>query len=1178
MISIQFVTTVAVGYLLLLFLIAYLGDLNRFRPFVPINANLVYALSLAVYCSSWTFYGAVGTASVIGLDYVAIYLGPCLVFLFGYPVMRKIIIICKQNHITSISDFISSRYGKSRRIGVLVTTIAMIGSLPYIALQLKAVSLSFLVLTNTDTFGTEVASNISSVDVAFYTGAILVLFSILFGTRHLDATEHHSGMVLAISFESIVKLVAILVAGFYALTLLFDQSFSGNFAAAYNFDGPIYNFLGDSSTASSFITKMILSMSAIILLPRQFQMTVVEAHSHRQFKTASWVMSIYLLLTTLIVIPIAFVGTTLLPEGQADLYVLSLPIIAGNQGISLLVFIGGLSAATGMVIVAVISLSTMICNDLVMPKLIRIKQLDILNREDLNSIILLIRRLAIVLLVMGAYGYFKLMDENAQLANIGLISFAAVVQFLPATICAIYWKNAHSKGVYGGLIGGFVVWSYTLMLPTVLTPNSVVEIWSKLSWLNPHGLFGIKFDDSLTHGVFWSLLVNVFLLIVLSLQHKQSVLENMQASRFFYTGNPGSDVSPTGENEPIAVHPEALRILSERIIGQRNTQAIFNQYEMQSGVDLSLENKVDRELISLTQNAIAGVIGSASAQKVISDSVIADGENLDEMTALVDETSSVLQFNRNLLHTTLENITHGISVVDEEMNLVIWNQRYIELFEYPENLIFVGKPISEVLEYNAKRGDFAGRDSTVEIRKRLNYLSKRMSYRNIRTRPNGRVIISIGEPMPNGGFVTTYEDITESVTASEMLRKANEELEDRVAERTKKLRALTVELEKTTRSKTHFLAAASHDLLQPINAARLFSHSILERSADRSDVANLAENVDQSLVIANKLLRALLDISKLDSGGIQANLSVFDLKAFIDDLLIDLKGVASRKGVELVADTTDIAILSDRQLLFSVMQNLVSNALRYTESGGQVKLAIEVNPQDYGLVKISVIDNGIGIEKEKLDDIFNEFYQIKTSDSERAEGLGLGLSIVERISRLLNLDVSVDSVVGQGSTFSIDVPISEERAEPRLSNQGMLKLPVDKFSNINVLCLDNDSSVLEAMQVLIEGWGCTITPVLTYKEGLAAFSKQNYQIVLADYRLDYAETGLDFLRTVKEITDARSMAPVQAILITAEQDESIEERALEMGFYYMQKPIEPSALKSLMLFLVSDIEQQQIAQ
>jgi Na+/proline symporter/signal transduction histidine kinase len=1173
MISIQSIALIALAYLVLLFLIAYLGDLKRFRSVSWLNPNVIYALSLAVYCSSWTFYGAVGTASVIGLDYIAIYLGPCLVFLFGYPVMRRIIIVCKENSITSISDFISSRYGKSRRIGVLVTIIAVVGSLPYIALQLKAVSLSFLVLSDQSSIAGELSGGFSSNDIAFYTGSIMALFAVFFGTRHLDATEHHAGVVLAISFESIVKLLAILVVGFYASYLLLDESMHGRFGAAVSTDTFKYNFAGGSSTWTSFITKTILSMGAIILLPRQFQMTVVEAHSHHQFRTAMWVMPIYLLLTTLIVVPIALAGSSLLPNEPADLYVLSLPLSAGNQGIGLLAFIGGLSAATGMVIVAVISLSTMICNDLVMPNLIRIKRLDILNRNNLDSIILLVRRLAIVGLVAVAYGYFQLMNLNAQLANIGLVSFAAVVQFLPSVLCAIFWRGAHSKGVYWGLIGGFLVWAYTLMLPTVLTPDTLVNLWFGWSWINPEALFGMRLNDSLSHGVFWSLSVNIFLLVVLSWRNEQTTLEKMQASRFYHTGVLGTSVSQIGADELTSIHPDSLRILTERIIGRKNTQSLFEQYQSKSGLDLSLETQVDRQLISLTQTAIASVIGSVSAQKVISDIIIGEEEYLDEVTTLVDETSSVLQFNRHLLQTTLQNITHGISVVDENLNLVIWNQRYIELFEYPENFIYVGKPISEVLEYNAQRGDFNDRDPALEIRKRLKHLYNKTPHQNTRTRPNQTVIKSIGEPMPNGGFVTTYEDITESVRASELLRTANEELENRVLERTQKLKKLSEELEKTTRSKTHFLAAASHDLLQPINAARLFAHSILERSFEAPEIANLAGNIDQSLVTANELLRALLDISKLDSGGIKPNFSVFGLHKFVADLVIELEGVAGDKNVDLIAEVPDIFVRSDKRLLLSVLQNLVSNAIRYTEEGGQVQIIVKRKKNDVEYASVRVLDTGIGIDPARVDLIFNEFYQIKVPGDESAAGLGLGLSIVDRISRLLDLKVKVTSVLGEGSMFTIDVPTSDQRV-PLKSNiiDKNFIAPTEKLQGLNVMCIDNDLVVLNAMRTLLEGWGCQVTGVTTFKQGAEALQSGGYRIILADYRLDFEETGLDLLNLAQKLGEQDQKRIIKGVMITAEQDKSLEQLAVDSGFQYLPKPVEPAILKSVMLSLISEME------
>ncbi|RBP51321.1 PAS domain-containing hybrid sensor histidine kinase/response regulator [Arenicella xantha] len=1164
MFNVEFVAIIGFAYIFVLFLIAYYGDspvYNRERNY---NGNLVYALSLAVYCSSWTFYGAVGTAVVDGLDYLAIYLGPLLVFVFGYPLIRRIILICKQNRITSVSDFISSRYGKDRRIGILVTVIAVVGSLPYIALQLKALSSSFLVLVGPAARADAGFERYFSENISLVVGAVLALFTILFGTRHLDASEHHKGMILAIAFESVVKLLAILTVGYYAIYLLLEADRNLTLPQLFSLESMSNAFGGNTSTWSSFLTKLLLSTSAIFLLPRQFQVAMVEARDHHQFKTAMWVMPLYLILTSVIVIPIAISGMALMPNGAPDLYVLSLPLNANNPTIAMVAFLGGLSAATGMVIVAAISLSTMVCNELVMPYLISVKRWQILRRDNLNEIVLMIRRVAIVGLIAGAYGYFALMDNNTQLANIGLVSFAAIVQFLPAVLCALYWQRANRKGVYWGLIGGAGLWAYTLMLPTILSDAVVADLFARNALLHPQKLLGFELGNPLTHGVVWSLSVNIVMIIWFSLREPQSVIERIQASRFFNAGMQSSDHANMLGGQSGWVHPDALRILAEPIIGARNTDAVFREYQSQHGIDLTRQKQADPQLIGLIQTAIAGVIGTTSAQKVISDTLLGDDNHLEEVTNFVDETSSVLQFNRNLLQTTLQNITHGISVVDGDLNLVIWNDRYLSLFDYPEDLIYVGKPLRDLLQYNADRGDFGDKDRQGAIAKRLKHLQKRTSYSIVRRRQNGKTIKSTGEPMPNGGFVTTYEDITDSVHASELLRRANEELEDRVQARTQELEVLTEELRRNTRSKTHFLAAASHDLLQPINAARLFAHSIAERRSEPDAVQQLVHSLDQSLVTANELLRALLDISKLDAGGIQPNRVRFALGPMIDSLLRDMQASANDKNVNLRSSVDDVNVSTDKQLLHSVLQNLVSNALRYTRAGGMVTIETEVLEQNLERksVRISVIDTGVGIAEEHLSQIFNEFYQIKSGEKQHSRGLGLGLSIVKRISRLLDLNIRVESVFGEGSRFTLELPLVDQAVVSSTSSVAPALVESDILRGAKVLCLDNDDSVLTAMQTLLRGWGCEVTSVSGYKEGLRAISQQPFDILLADYRLDYSETGLDFLCMATAIDDAEQAV---GILVTAEQDDSLSSKAAALGFMYLAKPIEPAALRSLLM-------------
>lgn len=1156
------IALIGCAYLCVLFFIAYFGDRDSLKAGKPYNGNYVYALSLAVYCSSWTFYGAVGTAAVDGLDYLTIYLGPCIVFIFGYPVVRRIILVCKQNSITTISDFLSSRYGKSRKIAVLVTCIAVVGSLPYIALQLKAVSTSYFVLSSQGSVIGGQQSGFIADNVALIVAAGLVLFTILFGTRHLDATEHHKGMILAIAFESIVKLVAIIAVGYYAMYLLIESGAHPNFDAFVD-SKPLERAFGEGrSTWASFTTKLVLSMTAIILLPRQFQVAVVEARDHRQFKTAMWVMPVYLMLTSIIVIPIALSGVVLLPNSAEDMYVLSLPLTTDNNTLGLIAFIGGLSAATGMVIVAAISLSTMICNDLVMPLLIQRNGIEFLKRKDLNNIILLIRRFAILVLMLGAYGYFKLIDNNQQLANIGLVSFAAIFQFLPATLFAIFWRKAHSRGVFLGLLCGFIVWAYTLILPTILS-NEVVDAWFGNSFLHPQRLFGLSLDNSLTHSVVWSLAVNLSLIVYFSLRKSQSVIEELQASRFFFADASRKSINDSDTNHSnYQVSPDALHIVAERIIGVRSTEALFSQYEERHDLDLKKEATADPLLISSVQKAIAGVIGTASAQRVISDSLLGDREYLGELTHLVDETSQVLKFNRDLLHTTLENITHGIAVVDGDLNLVIWNDNYLKMFDYPEGMIYVGKPIREVLEYSAQRGDFMGKKDEVEIAKRIKYLQQRSSYTTIREVGSGIVLKATGEPMPNGGFVTTYEDITESVEAAKLLRVANEELENRVRERTIELKALTEELERNTRSKTHFLAAASHDLLQPISAARLFAHSAAACSNEPNEVERLSTRIDKSLATANDLLRALLDISKLDAGGIEPEYRTLSVREFLQSIASEMQVSADEKELKIRVVSDNLYIKSDRQLLFSVMSNLVANALRYTFATGEVVLRGVTG--DNGQVRLSVEDSGIGIDQENIEQIFNEFYQVQGEQGQIKRGLGLGLSIVRRICSLMNINIEVESELGKGSKFSVILP---EVIQPEMIKSVSLNQTfsiVDRLQGASVLCLDNDENVLNGMQTMLEGWGCEVTAVLTYEDAIKAIQIRDYEVVLADYRLNQTDTGLDCLDACKHKSKL-----VQGILITAEQDKSLRAKTESRGFMYMAKPIAPASLKSLMMYLVS---------
>ncbi|MEL6706526.1 MAG: hypothetical protein AAFP15_19835, partial [Bacteroidota bacterium] len=476
MLSPSVVVAASLLYLGLLFGLASLADRRADQGRSVVGRSSVYALSLAVYCTAWTFFGSVGRAATEGVSFLTIYLGPTLTLLLGASLLRKMVRISRYHRLTSIADFVASRYGKSQLLGGLVTVIAVAGTVPYIALQLKAVSGTFGVLT-----GSSVPSTVDlplSSDTGFYAAVILAIFAILFGTRHLDATERHEGMVAAIAFESVVKLVAFLAVGVFVTFAMYDgvgDLFSR--AAARTDLQHLFVMPSGSESYGEWAALLVLSMGAVLLLPRQFQVAVVENVDERHVLRAIWLFPLYLLLINLFVLPIALGGLLYFPEGtvDADTFVLTLPLAEGHPLLALLVFIGGLSAATGMVIVATVALATMISNDLVMPALLRVQGGSFSEQADLSRWVLRIRRGAILAVVLLGYLYFRLVADAQALVSIGLVAFAAAAQFAPVVLGGMYWKRGTWAGAVSALVGGVLVWGYTLPLPALAQASGVAE-------------------------------------------------------------------------------------------------------------------------------------------------------------------------------------------------------------------------------------------------------------------------------------------------------------------------------------------------------------------------------------------------------------------------------------------------------------------------------------------------------------------------------------------------------------------------------------------------------------------------------------------------------------------------------------------------------------------------------
>ncbi len=666
------------AYLGLLFAIAYYADQRADQGRSVIASPYIYSLSLAVYATAWTFYGSVGRAAVDGVGFLPIYLGPTLMIALWWIVMRKILRISKLNRITSLADFVASRYGKSALLGGVVTVIAVIGIVPYISLQLKAVSNSFIIVLQYPEI--IMPAKVGAVpvfkDTALWVALILALFTILFGTRHLYSAEHHEGMVAAIAFESLMKLLAFLAVGVF-VTFGIYNGFGDVFARAAS-DQKLAAMLtpleGVAGSYASWVWLTILSMLAIMFLPRQFQVTVIENVDEKHLNKAIWLFPVYMLAINVFVLPIAFGGRLHFPDGSvdADTFVLTLPMVEKQEVLALLVFIGGLSAATGMVIVETIALSTMVCNDLLMPVLLRLRRLRLSERPDLTGLLLGIRRGAIVAILLLGYLYFRLAGEAYALVSIGLISFAAVAQFAPAVLGGIFWKGATRSGALWGLIAGFGVWFYTLLLPALArsdwVPRSLLEHGPfGIELLRPLELFGLTGLDQITHAMLWSMIANVGVYVSVSLVGAQSADEHRQASLFVdvFRREAGGARFWRGT----ASVPDLYNVLV-RFLGVEGAETAFGEYARARGrrwPDDELE--ADAEFVHYVETRLAGAIGAASARIMVASAVKEEALELDEVREILDEASQVVVYSHRLEQKSheLEAATAELRAANEQL-------------------------------------------------------------------------------------------------------------------------------------------------------------------------------------------------------------------------------------------------------------------------------------------------------------------------------------------------------------------------------------------------------------------------------------------------------------------------------------------------------------------------------
>ena len=1095
------------AWLGLLFAVAVAGERagDRLKRLWPV----VYSLSLAVYCTAWTFYGTTTQAARSGWLIPPTFIGTIFLFLFCFPFLLKLVRLSKAENSTSIADFIASRFGKSSVLAATVTGVAMLGMVPYIALQLKAVAMSFGALMLGRVEEAEVAA---WQDLAFYVAVIMAIFAMLFGTRRASATEHNRGLVLAMGFESLLKLTAMLALGAFVVFSLY----SGPGEMMSQVKPPPF------ANADTFITLSLLGALAMFTLPHQFHIGVVECRDQSHLRAARWLFPLFLVLISLPILPLAWAGNHLL-AGQgvpADLYVLMLPLSEQQSGLALFAFLGGLSAATGMVILASLTLSIMIGNHWLTPALLnrgwsRVSELGIPVRQQ--------RRFGIALVLGLAYVFSRAVGTAEALADIGALSFSGLAQLAPAVVLAVYRPGLPARAILAGIISGVFVWAWVLFVPLLVSAGGLVPGWVSdgplgLSLISPQQLMGLGGIDALSRAVLGSLLINIAITLL--------------AARWL--PDQGQRPAPGG-----LLERSVLINLAERFLPPERVERLFV-----AKVDTpALESALEHEL--------SAVVGSASSRLLLDAARKRTPAPLDTVADLVGQAAAQARFSQEVLSGALENMSQGVCVVDREMRLVAWNSAYLALFDYPPELIRVGRPVADLLRHNAENGLMGQGDFEAKIERRLEY--KRAGSRHLVDRPwsDGRIIEIRGNPMPGGGFVATFTDVTASRRTAEELKQINETLEQRVIARTAELEQAKSHAERASEAKTRFLAAVSHDLVQPLNAAQLLTHSLSGKLDGRPEIEPLKQ-ISGALSATENLLEGLLDISRLDAGGLEPRISRFPLGELFDQLSGEFRLMAREGGLALHCIKTSVWVKSDPQLLRRILQNFLSNAVRYTDHG---RIVIGCRRQG-DRVLAGVWDTGPGIPLDGQQLIFEEFRRL---DKDRhAPGLGLGLAIADRMARLLGHPLTLNSRPGYGTFFGVSVPLTPpETARPaRTSNR-------PKQAEGRILVVDNDAGMLQSLERLIGDWGFEVHAAANPEQAAAVWAKSPPALMVLDYHLDQGITGLDLLR---DLQTAGHQCPT--VLISADHAAEVRQAARAAGCEFLHKPIRPLALRSLLNRLV----------
>lgn len=1164
--------SVSIGYIGLLFLIAHLGGKYR-NKLKAKQQTIIYALSLGVYCTSWGFLGTTAQAANHSFTFISVYLAPILLFIFAWPFIQRIIKTSLQLKITSIADLLSARFGKSQTLAIIITLVALIGTMPYIALQLKAIVNSYQILQQTQ--------DLPLWQLGLIVSIILAVFTIIFGIRTIDITERHPGVMIAIAFESMVKLIAFLLVGLFVCFIIYDSPMDIWELSKDQLDiSKQFEF----SSLFGLFGMLIIVMSAFLCLPRQFQVMFVEIKDEKSSGMARWVLPVYLLIFGFFACFLGLAGNLNYGNSlSADAYVLFLPALNGQVWLSLFAFLGAVSAASSMVIVSTIALSTMLSNEIVFPLMFNFSRQQNQDFNHFQLQLLFIRKALVILVISLSYGLLLLSPPDT-LSSLGEVAFGAIAQIGPTLLVAFYWRKATLAGVLTGISSGFIIWAVFNLLPQL-------------------GIYAHPFENTdlpkTTVITLIGLLVNIIALWLVSLVTRQSIREQMQSEFFYKDRKKVNWYLPTQPKIDIV----ELEFLVARFIGKDKASACFKKFH---SAHHSKNNKAYNEAILFhAENTLARVLGSASAKLVTSFAISGRGMAFDQVAKLIEDNSTQqLEFSRTVLQGAIENVREGISVIDSELKLVAWNKRYLDIFNYPDNFIYIGCPASQLIHFNLSQQSYFIRDIAQQVEKRIQFIKDGSRHNSEYKLNNGKTIHIEGNPIPGGGFVMIFSDITKYRHTEKVLKEENTDLESRVKFRTAELEQANKELaltnlelikaqakaEQAHIKKSQYLKACSHDLLQPLSAARLFSSAISLSSRVTHEERQQIKQIDNSLEIANSLLLDLNEIARIESGNITPNIEPIEIKKLFTLLASEFDVLTDEYQVDFHCKMSKLYVASDITLLARIIQNFISNAFRYahnSEKNSQSKVLLGCRRQGDEL-SIQVFDNGPGIPQDKQQQVFEQFTQLNNSNAIGHKGLGLGLNIAQSLANILNHSINLKSKPGHGCLFSINVPVTQEPITKRKT------LPPANMSlqGVGVLCIDNEATILEGMSTLLGVWQCQVFTAVNAQQAREIYAKHEDEIdiLLVDYQLagcqddnitlttdmlnnDRNNTSctLDEINGIALIKQLRTMShyTLPAILITATTDENLMILAKQHNIGYLRKIIKPLALRALMSSLLT---------